>query len=95
MRIAWWLGTPLTWRDLALSVPDPSTLPDTKIETGHVNELYPDDAAPVLFGHFKMQPPLKLANAKAGCLDYPAAPCVYHWRGEGRLFPRNGVPLDD
>ncbi|MCU0802879.1 MAG: hypothetical protein MUD11_14140 [Rhodobacteraceae bacterium] len=93
MRIAWWHGSASTWRDLALSVPDPSSLPDTKIEMGHVNELYPDDAAPVLFGHYKMQPPLHLVHAKAGCIDYPAAPCVYQWRGEGRLLPGNVVPV--
>lgn len=94
MRIAWWRGDATTWRELALSVPDLALLPDDRIDTRHIKELYSADAAPVLVGHYKMQPPRRLDHAKAGCLDYPSAPCVYQWRGEGVLKPSTIVAAD-
>jgi hypothetical protein len=93
MRIAWWRGEASTWRELALSVPDPNLLPDAVIEEGQIEELYPSDAAPVLVGHYKMAPPVRLDHSKAGCLDYPYAPCVYRWRGEEVLVPSNLIPI--
>lgn len=93
MRIAWWRGAASTWRELALSVPDPSLLPDTAIEAGQIEELYPSDAVPVLVGHYKMAPPLRLDHRKAACLDYPSAPCIYTWRGEEELVLRHLVPI--
>lgn len=87
MRIAWWRGDAATWRDIALSVPDPNCLPDTEVGAGQIEDLYPADANPVLVGHYKMQPPLRIDRPNAACLDYPAAPCVYHWRGELQFKP--------
>lgn len=93
MRIAWWRGEAATWQDLALSVPDPSLLPDASVEPGQIDGIYPADALPVLVGHYKMKPPLRIDRVNAACLDYPTAPCVYHWRGELGLKPEGLVSV--
>lgn len=75
-RIMWWRANASTWRDIAVSVPDLSELPDEPVP-GHIAAMqYPDDAAPVLFGHYwKVWDggPGQLEAANALCLDYSAA----------------------
>lgn len=93
IRIAWWRSKAATWRDLALAVPDPGLLPDTPVEKEQIAETYPAGACPVLVGHYKMTPPVRIDSENATCLDYPSAPCVYHWRGETRLVPEGLVLL--
>lgn len=93
MRIAWWRGEAATWRELALAVPDPGLLPDTLLEPGHIAEVYHADGRPVLVGHYKMTPPLRIDSANAACIDYPSAPCVYHWRGGVQLEPEGLVSV--
>jgi hypothetical protein len=85
MSLAWWQADARTWREAALSVPDVSTLPEGPM-TGNTRSLiYPADALPVLVGHYKMTREPRIEHERAACLDYPGAPCVYHWQGEGRL----------
>lgn len=92
IRIAWWRNGAKSWRELALSVQDPTQVPDIPLELGQVSEFYPFDVSPVLVGHYKMNPPIRLEHSKAACLDYPYAPCVYHWGGEESLEPSNFLP---
>ena len=86
MRVAWWREGARSWRELALTNIDPARLPDG--EPDRLSEhliTYPAEASPVLFGHYKMVGAPVLEQANAACLDYPAAPCVYQWRGEKHL----------
>lgn len=89
LRLAWWRGSARTWREAALSVPDPNELPDAPLPDGLLAGLYPQDAAPVLVGHYKMTGPPRIEAPNALCLDYPAQPCAYCWRGEARLDTGN------
>lgn len=85
VRIAWWRSDARTWRDAALSVPDPEVLPDTRIEVGRGIAFYGSNEPPVLVGHYKMQGPPLIEGPTAACLDYPKTPCVYRWAGEETL----------
>jgi len=92
MRVAWWRSDADTWREAALSVPDPDNLPDTLLPAGVLAEIYPDDAPPVLVGHYKMTG-TPHASGTAACLDYPAIPCAYRWRGEAVLEAGNIITV--
>ena len=87
VRIAWWRTDLRTWREAALSVPDPSDLPEREIGAGVTP--YPADAPPVLCGHYKMSGPPRIDSPRAASLDYPATPVVYRWGGEARLSGMN------
>lgn len=93
VRIAWWRSCAHSWREAALSVPDPGELPDMSLPDVPDIELYPKTAAPVLVGHYKMTGRPMLESATAACLDYPDAPCAYRWRGESALHPGNLVTI--
>lgn len=84
MRLAWWRSDADSWREAALSVPDTSALPDAPLPPGLQAEIYPEDAPPVLVGHYKMTGVPRVAGT-AACLDFPATPCAYRWRGEAVL----------
>ena len=84
-RIAWWRSEHKTWRNAALSIPAPSELPDTEMCGLDGFEFYPNDAPPVLVGHYKMLGTPRIGSPNAACLDYPDTPCVYHWAGETHL----------
>jgi len=85
VRIAWWRAEARTWRDAALSVPDPEVLPETEIEMVRGVTFYGAEEPPVLVGHYKMQGHPQIEGPTATCLDYPRAPCVYEWTGESAL----------
>ena len=85
VRIAWWRADARTWRDAALSVPDPTVLPEAEIEIGRGVTFYGVEEPPVLMGHYKMQGHPSIERPRAACLDYPKAPCVYEWTGESAL----------
>jgi len=93
IRIAWWRNAATSWRELALSVKDPAQVPDISLEPDQVSDFYPIDAPPVLVGHYKMNPPIRLEHSKAACLDYPYAPCVYQWDGENSLNQSGFLPV--
>ncbi|MFT4013063.1 MAG: hypothetical protein QM682_06610 [Paracoccus sp. (in: a-proteobacteria)] len=88
VRLSWWSGGP-TWRDQALSIPDPLDLPDDPVPAELTAPRYPADAPPVFAGHYKMRGAPRLDCANVLCLDYPASPCLYLHCGEAALDPRN------
>jgi hypothetical protein len=93
VRIAWWKAQIGTWREVALSVPDLSELPDAPVSGAENVPLYLNDAPPVFVGHYKMQGSPRLEGHNAICLDYPTEPCVYLWNGEARFTEDNLNPL--
>lgn len=75
-RIMWWRANAATWRDIAVSVPDLSELPDEAVPRHIAAAQYPVDAPPVLFGHYWktwIEGPGPLEAPNAFCLDYSAA----------------------
>jgi hypothetical protein len=93
VRIAWWKAQIGTWREVALSVPDLSELPDAPVSGAENVPLYRNDASPVFVGHYKMQGSPRLEGHNAICLDYPTESCVYLWNGEARFTEDNLNPL--
>ena len=92
VRLSWWREGG-SWRSAALSVPDRNSLPDEPLPVEVATPAYPEDAPPVFVGHYKMDLNPRLENARVLCLDYPEAPCVYHWQGETRLTAAHILPL--
>ena len=83
-RIAWWRGGAKTWREAAISVPDPQAMPDRPLPDGVAFEFYPPDARPVFFGHYWLSGLPEIEAPNALCLDYSAGiddnPLVaYRW----------------
>ena len=72
IRRKWWDGRAVSWRDIAISVPDLSHLPDKKLPESVLASAYPIDAAPVFFGHYWMSGSPLLQAENALCLDYSA-----------------------
>lgn len=91
VRIAWWRAAQGTWRDVALSVPNVLELPDEPVANIEGFAVSSENEPPVLVGHYKMQGDLKIDSPKASCIDFPEAPCVYHWSGETALTTDNLV----
>lgn len=89
VRLSWWNAENTTWRKAALSVPDLSQLPSSKLPAELMSEIYSVDAAPVLVGHYKIKGIPTLQSANATSLDYPMNKCVYHWSGESTLQSKN------
>lgn len=86
VRLKWWGGAGTTWREAALSVPDPSSLPDGPLREGIASGLYAPDEPPVFFGHYKRHGRPEAPDAfNVMCLDYPSQPCAYRWNGEAEL----------
>ena len=71
-RLAWWRHESKSWRDLCVSVPNASSIPDSTFTDWNIIELYPRDAIPVFFGHYWMNFPLKIESHNALCLDCSA-----------------------
>ena len=94
LRLKWWQSGALTWRDAALSVPDPETLPATPIEGDVAFRAYGAEAKPVFFGHYKRLGTPTIDAPNAVCLDYPRVTCAYRWAGEALLDPQNLVVID-
>lgn len=89
VRIAWWRPRARTWRQAALSVPEPNELPGFDLPECREISFYPDDAPPVLVGHYKMTGTPSIEEARAACLDYPGTACAYRWQGEEALDVRS------
>ena len=71
VRLAWWKQAD-RWRDIAVSVPDPSDLPDAALPRAVQAQCYPADAPPVVFGHYWLTGTPVLQSQNALCLDYSA-----------------------
>lgn len=72
VRLKWWNGTARTWRDVAMSVPDLSQLPDEELPPSLAGSVYPPEDIPVFFGHYWLSGTPKLQAPNALCLDYSA-----------------------
>jgi len=72
VRVKWWGGRSTSWRDLAMSVADPTELPSGNAPGDAVEFLYGADELPVFFGHYWMQGTPELQAGNALCLDYSA-----------------------
>lgn len=87
IRVQWWKAGAQTWRELALSVPDPAILPETALPDHLRTAAYPQDAPPVFFGHYWLSGTPVLQAHNALCLDYSAGkdgPVVsYDWAAPG------------
>jgi hypothetical protein len=94
LRLKWWQSGAMTWRDAALSVPDPETLPATPIEGEVAFRAYAAEAKPVFFGHYKRLGSPAIDAPNAACLDYPRVTCAYRWAGETRLDPQNLILIE-
>lgn len=94
LRLKWWQSGAMTWRDAALSVPDPAVLPGTPIEGEVAFRAYNAEAKPVFFGHYKRLGSPALDAPNAVCLDYPRVTCAYKWAGEHQLDSKNLILID-
>jgi len=91
-RFNWWRSSHATWED-AITVPawpeglDPDAEP--AIPAAMRALCYPQDAPPVIFGHYWIDGELRLQTPNAFCADYAAGKgdrlCAYVWKGEQRL----------
>jgi len=72
VRLCWWRGDAATWREVAMSIPDPGVIPDTELPDHVRAQTYPEGALPVLFGHYWMTGEPRLQAPNALCLDYSA-----------------------
>jgi hypothetical protein len=72
VRIKWWNGDAKNWRQVAMSVPDISQLPDTPLPNDLLATIYPVGDKPVFFGHYWMSGEPELQCDNALCLDYSA-----------------------
>lgn len=95
VRLKWWQEHSHTWRAAALSVPDPSELPDTEIAADTGIEFYAATERPVFFGHYKRSGKPALDSRNALCLDYPLHACAYRWDGEPELEAERLVIVSD
>ena len=89
VRIAWWRANATSWKEAALSVGNVEQLPSDDLPADREVELYSRSAPPVLVGHYKMTGTPCIETSRAACLDYPATPCAYRWRGETDLQTDN------
>jgi hypothetical protein len=94
LRLKWWQSGAMTWRDAALSFPDPETLPATLIPDNVAVCSYPVEAKPVFFGHYKRLGSPAIDAPNAVCLDYPKVASAYRWAGEMRLVSQSLVVID-
>lgn len=72
MRLQWWNTRARTWREIAISVPDPLALPDSPLPAGLTERRYPETDRPVFFGHYWLSGTPVLQAGNALCLDYSA-----------------------
>ncbi|MGG7643915.1 metallophosphoesterase [Rhodovulum sp. YNF3179] len=72
VRLQWWNGDARTWRDMALSVPDPTELPNLDLPAHIRPSVYAEDAHPVFFGHYWLSGEPEQQSRNALCLDYSA-----------------------
>lgn len=72
VRLQWWSATARTWRDIAISVPSVTDLPDEDLPDTVATQTYPTTAQPVFFGHYWLSGDPVIQARNALCLDYSA-----------------------
>ena len=89
VRYKWWMPQPKTWAEAALSVSDPSRLPENPLPPAATMHGYPGDAPPVFFGHYWLTGEPRVEAPNALCLDHSVGldgPLVtYLWDGSTPL----------
>lgn len=93
VRLAWWNADARTWPEAALSVPDPSELPQSAMPPTAISDIYSSQSPPVLVGHYKMTGVPQIQHPRASSIDYPNTPCTYRWLGECDLTSAHLVRL--
>lgn len=92
IRIKWWKEHAEKWRDVAISVPDLTQLPDGPIPEDLASSIYPANDRPVFFGHYWLSGDPVLQGPNALCLDYSAGldgPLVTYAAEGGKLDLEN------
>jgi hypothetical protein len=72
VRLRWWRGGAVSWREVSMSVPDPDLLPVGPLPDHVRSHTYPQTAPPVFFGHYWLTGAPWLQARNALCLDYSA-----------------------
>ena len=72
VRVKWWATDHRSWRQIAMSVPSASQLPDEPPPDDLLTFLYPAEDKPVFFGHYWLTGDPVLQGMNALCLDYSA-----------------------
>jgi len=72
VRVKWWEVDARNWRQVAMSVPDISQLPEGPLPDDLFATVYPVQDKLVFFGHYWMSGEPELQSANALCLDYSA-----------------------
>ena len=72
VRMQWWNENASTYRDLAISVPNLSQIPDDELPANLRARKYPQSAKPVFFGHYWLTGDPVLQSPNTLCLDYSA-----------------------
>jgi hypothetical protein len=72
VRLRWWNAGARNWREVAVSVPDVTALPDTPLPESLKRQTYPDGERAVFFGHYWLTGKPVLQRSNALCLDYSA-----------------------
>ena len=81
IRMRWWAPEAVTWREISVSVPDPSELPDGPCDAPDI--VIDPGTVPVAFGHYKRRgTQISIDAPQAFCLDYPDIVPAYRWDGE-------------
>lgn len=88
-RTRWWLNRARSYRELAMASRSATeSLPDTPVSESAIVG-YPEDAAPVFFGHYWRTGKPQVLAPNVACVDYSMGKgeklVAYRWDGESRL----------
>lgn len=72
VRLKWWQSDAKTYRDIAVSVPDPEQIPDIPLPEELSAAFYPKTDKPLFFGHYWMTGRPQIQAPNVMCLDYSA-----------------------
>lgn len=50
--LQWCIGLATTWKEIAISVPNPDQLPDSTLPLSVERSVYPKESKTVFFGHY-------------------------------------------
>lgn len=82
-RLRWW-GENRDLHDALASIDDMSVIPHGPAPAEAHDKRYPDDAPPVIFGHYQLKTGFEMRHNTL-CLDVPGQYHAYRWRGEAYL----------
>lgn len=99
VRLRWWASGAGGWRDVALSVPDPSDLPDAPVPAELAAQGHGAQEPPVVFGHYWLMGAPVLQAPNALCLDYSAGAdgplATYRWEAGDARFELGRITLHE